>query len=265
MTGLDMRGFNFALREGFRNFLRNRTLSLAMAGSVAVAVFALGAVVLAAINVNFALKEWESKVELVAFLRHEVGEEQARGILGRIRTLPQVEDARLVSGQESWLKLFAETGQPLDLGRVSLDEILPPTVVIKLKPGANEIPKIKELSAQIGGFEGVDEVKFEQALLERYLQFRRQMTAAATAINIIWLLIFAIIMANISRLAWAARSGEIRSMRMMGASAGLMRKIFSIESLLQGAAGSLAGTAILYCVAFIIAQKLGRPVRAPAL
>lgn len=258
-----MHDFGLAVREGLRSFRRDSTLSFAMAGSVAIAVFALGAVALIAVNIDFLLREWESKVELVAFLRHETSAEQSRLTLERIRALPQVKEARLVSNNDSWEELFSETGTSLNLGDISLDDILPPTIVIKLAPGNYDLSRIRELSARISSLDGVDEVKFEEMLLKRYLQFRRSVTVAAIGMNIFWLLIFGIITANIARLASAARAGEIRTLHMMGASSGLMRRVFAVESVVQGMVGAAVGSTVLAGFVFLIASRIDLPIRLP--
>jgi septal ring factor EnvC (AmiA/AmiB activator) len=258
-----MRDSGFAIREGLRSFLRQRTLSFAMAGSIAIALFALGAVALIAANVDFLLREWESKVELVAFLRHDVDPNQSEAVLERIRVLPQVKEATLVSGRESWMKLFSEAGDSLNLEGVSLDQILPPTIVVKLLPGKHQLPQIKQLASRIASLDGVDEVKFEEALLKRYLQFRRSVTVVAAGVNLFWLVIFGVITVNIARLASAARTNEMRTFNMLGAGNRLMRKMLATESILHGAVGAAVGTALLSGFALFLSSRLHQPVRIP--
>ncbi len=258
-----MHDVRLAIREGLRNFWRDRTLSLAMVGSLAIAVFALGGVALIAVNIDFLLKRWESKVELVAFLRHDVGADQARQLLKRIALLPEVRETRLLSEKNSWTELFSEEGETINIGQIPLDEILPPTIVIKLAAGNYHLPQVKRIAAQITALEGVDEVKFEEVLLERYVKFRREMLASAAGMNVLWFLIFWLVIANIARLASSARAGEIQAMHMLGASTGMLRRILSIEGLMQGMVGGGAGIGMLAGMSLFISGKMERSLQFP--
>jgi cell division transport system permease protein len=229
-----MEGYNLAVREGLRNFRRARTLSLAMAGCVAVAVFAMGAFGFLVLNVNSLLKRWESRVELVAFLSRGPEAESPQKVLDSVRSIKEVGEARLVSGQQSWEELFSEAGNSLDLGEVPLDEVLPPSIVIRLVQGNRDLSVIRRVASRVASIEGVDEVRFEETLLERYLQFRREMAGFAAGTSVFWILAFGIITVNIARLASTARKSEIRTLRMLGASTKFIRRVFAVEGIAQG-------------------------------
>ncbi len=258
-----MEGYNLAVREGLRNFRRARTLSLAMAGCVAVAVFAMGAFAFLVLNVNSLLKKWESRVELVAFLSRGPEAQSPQKVLDDVRSINEVGDARLVSGQQSWEELFSEAGDSLDLGEVPLDEVLPPSIVIRLVEGNRDLSVIRRVASRVASIKGVDEVRFEETMLERYLQFRREMAGFAAGTSIFWILAFGIITVNIARLASTARKSEIRTLRMLGASTKFIRRVFAVEGVAQGMCGSAVGVGALAVTAALLSNRMGETLRLP--
>ncbi len=258
-----MEDYRLAIREGLRNFRRAHTQSLALMGCIAVAVFAMGALGLTAMNIDRMLDQWESRVELVAFLSSDVTEREASEALARIRGVSLVGEARLISGREAWEELFSEVGSTLDLGGAPFEELLPATVIVRMIPGNRDLATIRLVAAEIAAVDGVDEVKFEEVLLERYMRFRNDLSAFTAGTSALWIAVFGIITASIARLAAAARKGEISALSGLGASKRLVRRIFLVEGVAQGLAGSILGTAALLIVAAVVSNRTGGAVALP--
>ena len=252
-----MQGYSLAIREGFRSFRRERTLSMAMIGCVAVAVFATGAFGLLAFNINFLLKRWESKVELVAFLFHDLGDEETRQLLGKVESIPEIGDARLVSARASWKELFAGVDDSLDMDRVPLEEVLPPSIVIKMAEGDRDLSMIRQVARQVTSFDGVGEVKLEEMLLERYLRLRRDIALFTGGTSVFGILIFGIITVNIARLASTARRNEIHTLQTLGASTRFIRRVSTVTGIAQGVSGAAIGLAVLIAAAGLLSTRIG--------
>ena len=258
-----MEGYSLPVREGFRNFLRVRTLSFAMIGCIAVAVFAIGAFGLLSFNINFLLDKWERRVELVAFLPHELKEPEAQTVLKNILAVPQVGEARLLTGRQSWEELFAEVSGSIDLKEVFLDEVLPASIVIKPAPGRRDIAAIRQVASRVASLDNVEEVKFEETLLKRYMQLRRELAVFATATSVFWMLVFGLITINIARLSSAARQNEIHTLRMLGASKKFIRRALTVEGVAQGIFGSAVAVAVLAGTAGLLEKRMGGTLQMP--
>jgi len=262
---VSMQDYGLAIREGLRSFRRERTLSTAMIGCVAVVVFAIGAFALLALNINVQLKRWESRVELVAFLSQDLGEEGIGRLVDRVASVPEVGTARLVSSRDSWKELFAGVDDSLSLDRVNLEEVLPPSIVIRLEQGEAGLGMIRQVARRIASFEGVDEVKFEELLLERYLQLRRDITLVTIGTSVFGILTFGIITINIARLASTARRSEVRTLQLLGASTRFIRRVFMVAGLAQGVSGAALGIAVLIAAAVLFSSRIGEgALEAPA-
>ena len=181
-----MEGNGFAIREGLKNFLRARTLSLALMGCIVAAVIAIGVFGLAAANVDHLLKKWESRVELVVFLSSQASGQQAERVLAMIKKNPLVGEARLISGRESWEELFSEIGSSLNLGDTPIEDVMPASVVVKMAAGSRSLVTIRRVASEISALDGVEEVKFEEVLLERYMRFRNELAAFTLAASVFW-------------------------------------------------------------------------------
>jgi septal ring factor EnvC (AmiA/AmiB activator) len=258
-----MEQYSLAVREGFRNFLRARTLSLALTGCIAVAVFAVGAFGLVALNVSHMLNEWEGRVEMVAFLSSDTSEQEAGRLLDAILDDQGVGEARVVTGRESWEELFAGTGVSLDLNDIPLDEVLSNALIVRPASGSREIDSIRQIALRIASLEGVDEVKFEEALIERYIELRRELAVFTGGTSVFLVLVFGVITVNIAGLASAARRGEVRALRTLGASAKFIRRVFSVEGIAQGLAGSVVGMGVLLLAALFVSRRIGSEAYLP--
>ncbi len=234
-----------------------------MTGCIAIAVFAMGVFGLLALNVGHMLKRWESKVELVAFLPPGANEHEAGPLLDEILSFPEVREARLVSGRDSWEELFGDARRSFGPDKVEIEEILPASIVIVLVPGGQDLAAIRGVVARVASIDGIDEVKFEEALLERYLRFRRDVAVFSVGTGIFWILMFAIVSVNITRLASARRMGEVQTLNMLGASLRFIRRMFTVEGLAQGISGALIGTAALAATTMLLSTRLGGYLRLP--
>jgi len=258
-----MEGYLFAIREGIKNFRRGRALSLAMTGCIAIAVFAMGVFGLLALNAGHMLKRWESKVELVAFLPLGAEEHEIGPLINEILSVPEVREARLVSGRDSWEELFGEARRYIDLNEAEIEEILPASIVIGLVPGGQNLAAIRGVAARVASIDGIDEVKFEEALLERYLRFRRDVAVFSVGIGIFWILMFGILSVNITRLVSTRRMNEIQALNLLGASLRFIRRIFAVEGFVQGISGALIGTAAFAATTMLLSTRLGGYLRLP--
>jgi septal ring factor EnvC (AmiA/AmiB activator) len=258
-----MEGNSFAIREGLKNFLRARTLSLALMGCIIAAVIAIGMFGLAAANVNHLLKKWESRVELVVFLSSQAGGQQAGYVLEMIRQNPLVGEARLISSREAWEELFSETGSSLNLGETPIEEVMPASVVVKMTAGSRNLMTIRQVASAISALDGVEDVKFEEVLLERYVQFRNELATFTLAASVFWIVVFGIITASIARLASAARRSEIRTLCTLGASKRFVRRVLMVEGIAQGLIGSAIGVALLLIVAAAASRIMSTAIQLP--
>ncbi len=258
-----MEELRLALKEGFRNFRRKRALSLAMTGCVAIAVFAIGTFAVLASNINWLLERWENRVELVAFLSRDLTQAGLQEVLIDIRSVDEVGEARLVDDEESLEELFSGVDESLDLGDVSLAEVLPPSVIVRLNDGKRNLENIREVASKIAATEGVDEVKFEDVLLERYLAFRHDIVTFTVGASAFWILVFGTITINVAGLSAAARRGEIRTLRMLGATKRLTRAILMIEGIAQGLVGSVVGIALVAVTMSLLSARMGGNIRIP--
>lgn len=259
-----MEGYSLAIREGFRNFRRARTLSLALAGCIAVAAFAIGAFGLVAANINSALDGWESRVELVAFLERDLSESQSRDVLGQVLANPRVDGAEFVTGRESWEELFPDIRGSLELVEAPIEEVLPATIIVRMLPDSRSVETIRGMASSVASIEGVEEVKFEEVLLERYAALREELALFTAASCVFWVLVFGTIAANIARLASAARQGEVRTLRTLGAGNKFVRRVFMVEGVAQGLAGSTVGIGVLLVAASLISSRTEGAIQLPA-
>jgi septal ring factor EnvC (AmiA/AmiB activator) len=177
---------------------------------------------------------------------------------------PLVGEARLVNSREAWEELFSEAGTSLNLGETQIEEVMPASVIVKMAAGSRDLATVRRVASEISALDGVEEVKFEEVLLERYMRFRGELAAYAVAASVFWIVVFGMITASIAGLASAARQSEVRTLRALGASTGFVRRVFMVEGIAQGLMGSTVGIALLLTAAVIASRQMGATVQLPA-
>ncbi len=105
--------------------------------------------------------------------------------------------------------------------------------------------QVDSLVQEFRSYEGVDEVRFNLALLETIEERTDMLMIAGVSIGIFILLVAIVLVFNTIRLTIYAKRDLIRAMKLVGATNSFIRRPFLVEGILQGIiAGSFAAIVI---------------------
>lgn len=219
--------------------------------SLFVAVLLIGVLSRVGFNAYEVSQLLRQQVEVEVFLQN-IDDQTTRELERRIRNNPIVAELNYIS-RDSASKIFQ---QDFGMGSETLAELnfLPASFRIVVNDESNS-EEIGSMVAEISGYSGVDEVRFNQALLQMLESRTEILMGAGSAIGIFILFVAMILVFNTIRLTIYAKRDLIRAMKLVGATNSFIRRPFIIEGIAQGViAGLFASLFLLVLFQWIVPE-----------
>lgn len=246
----------YVLKEGFAGLSRARLAAFTSMFSLFVAVLLIGVLARIGFNAYEVSQLLRKQVEVEIFLE-DIDEQTRRDIEIRLEESPQVAGLSYIS-KDSASAIFRDD---FGIGGESMAELnfLPASFRVTITDDS-EISEIDAFVSEVVEYRGVDEVRFNQALLQ-LLESRSEMLAfIGGTIGLFILFVSMILVFNTIRLTIYAKRDLIRAMKLVGATNSFIRRPFLVEGIIQGLiAGGLASGIILVLFNLIV------PVMIPQL
>jgi cell division transport system permease protein len=248
-----MRALRYAFDEAVISLWRGRRAGMLSTATIAVALFILGAFLIATSNLQRLGDEWGRSAEMSVYLADDASPEQRQAVEALLSPGPLVASHQFISKDEA-LRRFKAAFVDLAGAVDSVDgNPLPASYEVRLQATSAGKDAIAELAAKLQHTPGVSDVRYDRQWLDRLL-------AAVTLVRRIgWLLgafltiAAALTVANVVRLALWARRDEIEIMHLVGAPQTFVRGPFVMEGVLQGGIGALLALAAL-ALAFLVVR-----------
>jgi cell division transport system permease protein len=244
----------YYISETVTNLKRNFLMSIAAVSTVAISLLLLGGVLILGMIVANVTLQWESKVEVSAFLLDDI----TQGELGTLQTdilnMDQVENVTYVSKAdafEEFKKLYRN--QP-ELYESISEDALPASLRIKL----TDAKYAAGVKAVIEGRPGVDDVRFGGEIIRRLLQVNSLLRTITFVMSLILMIAAAALIANTIRLAIYARREEIGIMKLVGATNWFIRIPFMLEGVIAAMVGALISGGIVLGANTLLFSRMGR-------
>ena len=234
----------YTLREGLAGFRRAKIAAATSVAALAIALVLIGIFGLLGWqgqNVAETLRQRASEVEV--FLEDQATPEAIASVGDRLRSVSGVDSVRYVS-QEEAATIFREAfGEGADLYDDA--EFLPASYRVRLAGTAAQPDSLSALAEVVGGWAAVDEVAYDRASVEAVERNVRLFSSVGLGVALLVVVAALLLVGNTVRLSIYARRMLIRTMKLVGATNGFIRRPFLVEGVIQGAAaGALAGIVI---------------------
>jgi cell division transport system permease protein len=254
--------FSYTLRESVSGFRRAMVSSLLSVATITISLILVGIFAAVTINASRLIDTLRSRLDMEAFLTEPVTEDEVTGLQSRITDLEGIEKVVFISKDEAMKVFKQETGD--DITKVLDFNPLPPSFKIMLKEPYRTSAKTHAIYERITAIQGVDTVVYRRVLLELIDQRSASVNKVMLGLGIAVSLTAIFLVANTIRLAITAKRRLIRTMELVGATRGFIRRPFIIEGVLQGFFGGLAASGIMFLL-FEYAAKLVSEEFAPYL
>ena len=254
--------FSYTMRESFSGFSRAKLSSLLSVATIGISLILVGIFAAVTINASRLIGSLRSRLDMEAFLTEPVTDDDVTGLQARIAGIDGVEKVTFVSKDEA-MKIFKQdTGD--DITKVLDFNPLPPSFKITLREPFRTSARSLAIYDRIAAIPGVDTVTYRRVLLELIDKRAESVDRVMLGLGIAVSLTAMFLVANTIRLAIEAKRRLIRTMELVGATRGFIRRPFIIEGIIQGLIGGL-GAAGLMLLLFEYATKFVSDEFAPYL
>ena len=254
--------FAYTIRESFSGFRRAKLSSLLSVATISVSLILVGIFAAVTINASRLIDSLRSRLDMEAFLTEPVTDEDVAGLQSRIGSLEGIEKVDFVSKDDALKNFKKETGD--DITKVLDFNPLPPSFKITLREPYRTSAKTLAIYDKIAAIPGVDTVLYRRVLLELIDQRAASINKVMLGLGIAVSLTAIFLVANTIRLAITAKRKLIRTMELVGATRGFIRRPFIIEGVMQGLIGGLGASALMLLL-FEYATRLVSEEFAPYL
>jgi len=239
--------FDYIFRETTNNLRRNITLSIAAIVTVGVSLALFGSTLLVGQGVDNVSQRWNDGIEVIAFLKADVTDDQRSAIEDFIKDSPEVGDWRYVNLEESHqeaLRLF-ERNEAL---RTKIENGSRVPDSYRLSPESKDINLMRSLGDQLLAQPGVELVTDESESVKTITAVSHFAQLAMLVVGVGLLVAALLLILNAIRMAMFARRREIEVMKLVGATNWFIRVPFMMEGIVQGLIGALFAVGALVAV-----------------
>lgn len=221
---------SYMIKEGAAGLSRARLAAFTSIFSLFLAVLLIGVLSRIGFNAFEVAQMLRQQVEVEVYLQN-IDTQTSSELRQRIASEQFVEELSYIS-RDSASKIFQ---QEFGMGGEALADLdfLPASLRLKISDQAS-VAQVDSLVQVVAGYQGVEEVQFNLALLELLEARTDQLVMGGTIIGIFILFIAMILVFNTIRLTIYAKRDLIRAMKLVGATNGFIRRPFLVEGLLQG-------------------------------
>ncbi len=239
---MKLQTIEYYFREVLISMIRNRLMTFASIGTVAVSLFILGVFFILVMNMTKMADSLESQVQISAYLNDALPEEGRKEVERMTKDLKSVAKTEYIPKEEALQKLQDRLGkQKKILDALGDSNPLPNSFLITVK-SADEVQKT---AAAVADLYGVDEVKYGQDVAEHLFDLTHLMRLFGLILMLLLTGATIFIISNTIRLTVFARRKEIAIMKFVGATDWFIRWPFILEGMGLGFIGGGISALIL--------------------
>jgi cell division transport system permease protein len=242
-----MRALKYFVTEAGASLWRRRGASLLAILTIAAGLFVLGFFLVVNTNLRPVVARWTESAELSVYLRDDVTPAQRTMIEDLILQSGLAAGREFLSKEQAAARFREDFPDMADAAARLESNPFPASFEIRLSPEVREAgAAVDALAATLSTTPGVADVRYDRAWLSRLNAVVRLARGIAILVIVMLVVASALTVANVVRLAAAARRDEIDIMQLVGAPFAYVRGPFVMEGILQGGAGALLAVVVLW-------------------
>lgn len=235
---------SYIIKEGFAGIKRTKLSAFTSIFSLFVAILLLG--ILSRISYNIYAEAISlKKLALVEIFLFDVDERTINNVKTTLENVSLVSEITFVSKDSASTIMKQDFGQGVE-ELVKLN-FLPASFRVKVDTKAG-VDQISEFVNSLLNVRGVDEIKYNEALLRIIETNFNIFSIMAIGIGLLILFVAVILVFNTIRLTIYAKRELIRAMKLVGATNAFIRSPFVIEGILQGIIAGLFSVGLLFLI-----------------
>ncbi len=242
-----MRALKYFFVEAAASLWRGRKAALLAVLTIAGGLFVLGFFLVLNTNLQRLVGRWSESAELSVYLKDDVTAEQLRIVDELIGQSGLSSHREYVSRAEAAARFKADFPDLASATEGLESNPFPASFEVRLRPEMREAgAAVDHLATSVAAVTGIADVRYDRRWLNRLNGVVRFIRVFGILIVGMLAIAAALTVANVVRLAAAAREDEIEIMQLVGAPIAYIRGPFVIEGVLQGGAGALVAVLLLW-------------------
>ena len=240
--------FDYFARETLINLRRNITLTIAAIMTAAVSLALFGSTLLVRQGVDNVSARWQDGIEVIAFLKADITEEQREAIVTTLDTSPEIDGWDYFDREQSHaeaMRLF-DRNEAMKTKLEASPELVPDSY--RMRPASSDIDIMGGLGAELAQQPGVLSVTDVSESVETVKGVSNAMQNAMLIIGVGLLVAALLLILNAIRMAMFARRREIEVMKLVGATNWFIRVPFMLEGIVQGLVGAVLALGAVFAV-----------------
>jgi cell division transport system permease protein len=238
--------FLYSVRRTLLNIKDYFKVELLTAITVSVTLTILGLYLLIHTNLRALATQWGDQVQVVAYLSKGISEKDQRNVQTQISKMPEIEAVRYRSPDDALTTLKNALGETRGILDGLEENPLPGSFEIKIKKNYYKVTAIQDIAQKIQHEEGVSDVQYGGAWIERFLAMLKIIHLLGISLGILLLFATVAIISNTLKLAFYTRRDEIEIMRLVGGTEFFIRLPFCLEAMIQGGVGASIALGVLW-------------------
>ena len=231
---MKIRTSEYFVREVIISMIRNRWMTFASIGTVAVSLFILGVFMLIVVNMTRMASELESQVQISVYLNDALTEEGRAEVEQMMRDMKSISKIEYITREQALQRLKERLGdQKYILEALGDGNPLPNSYEVTVK----NPEQVESTATAIADLYGVDEAKYGQDVAVHLFDVTRLLRMFGFLLMLILAGATLFIISNTIRLTVFARRKEIAIMKYVGATDWFIRIPFILEGLTLGLIG----------------------------
>ena len=227
---------NFITDAG-KSLKRNKSIGIASMATVAATLFILGIFLLVVLNINNAIIEVQSKVQVQIFLNDNITSGMRKNLSNKLHEIPGVIEVTTQSKTQALGQVkesFGKKNQGLIAG-LEKGNPFPSSYIVKVdKP-----ERVTEVANAVNSMPGIEQIEDQRDVVNKIMAITRTIKYVGAIIFITLIGVSIFLIGNTIKLTVYSRRREIGIMKFIGATDWFIRWPFVFEGLIIGLTGSI--------------------------
>ncbi|MDR3643844.1 MAG: permease-like cell division protein FtsX [Clostridia bacterium] len=240
-----MERIRYFFGEALRSIWKNRMMSMASIGVLAVCLILLGSSLIVSYNISNVIRQIEGQNQIMVFLNDDLDTAGIENVGDEITALPDVKECIFVSKQEALDEQKKALGSNADLlSGYDADNFLPNGYRISLTGMEHFSQTVQSLEK----IPGIIKIQQHEDVADKLNNIKRIISMVGIWLFVILALVSLFIISNTIKLAMFVRKREINIMKFVGATDWFIRWPFVFEGMLIGLIASLLAFGVQYYI-----------------
>lgn len=224
--------------------------------SISLVLLLVGVAALLLVNARSVSDYFKENLQISVMMKQEVEEEEAREYVSELDSLPFIRSTRFVSKEQGIAEMEEMLGE--DFLNVFESSPIPVSVDVTLKAEYVSADSLAKVEAVIGKSPLVDEVVYQQSLVEKLNTNLRKISLVLGVFIFLLLFISFVLINNTVRLNVFSKRFTIHTMRLVGATKSFIKGPFLVQAVFQGLFSALLATLMLLGILFFIRSEFSK-------